>query len=98
MIRVVLPHPLADLAGVVGEVGVEVEPPLTLGRAWDALEAAHPALRGTFRDRATGKRRPFVRFYACGSDLSHDLPEVLLPRAVVEGSEPLYVVGAMAGG
>lgn len=98
MIRVVLPQLLADLARVAGEVRVEVEPPVTLGRTWDALEAAHPALRGTFRDRVTGTRRPFVRFYACGTDLSRDPPELLLPPAIVEGSEALHVVGAMAGG
>ncbi|HET9071958.1 MAG TPA: MoaD/ThiS family protein [Acidimicrobiales bacterium] len=98
MIRVLLPQQLRRLAGITGEVDVEVAAPVTLAAVWDALEAAYPVLGGTFRDRASGKRRAFVRFYACETDLSHEPPETLLPAAVAQGAEPLLVVGAMAGG
>lgn len=95
MIRVVLPAHLRALARVSGELGVEAS---TVREALDALEAAHPALRGTMRDPGTGKRRAFVRFYACAEDLSHDPVDAPLPAAVLRGDEPLLVVGAMAGG
>ncbi len=98
MIRVLLPHHLRTLAGTGREVEVVVTGPPTLQSVLDALEADHPALRGTVRDPATGRRRPFIRFYACEEDLSHDPPDRVLPASVVEGREPLHVVGAMAGG
>ena len=93
-----LPAHLRTLARVGDEVMVEVEGPVTLGRVLDALEAHYPVLCGTIRDHVTLKRRPFVRFYACEEDLSHDPPETPLPAAVVTGAEPFLVVGAMAGG
>jgi hypothetical protein len=98
MIRVALPYHLRILARVDGDVQIEVPPPVTLGAALDALEAAFPVLRGTIRDPTTLKRRDFVRFYACQEDLSFDPPETVLPDAVANGKEPLMVVGAMAGG
>jgi molybdopterin synthase sulfur carrier subunit len=98
VIRVVLPAHLRNLAGVAGEVELEVPEPATLAAALDALEARHPVLRGTIRDAVTGRRRPLVRFYACGGDLSHEPPDVALPEPVVRAAEPLLVVGAMAGG
>lgn len=94
-IRVVLPYHLRALARVDGEVAVEAG---TVAQALDALEAAHPSLRGTLRDPTTGRRRPFVRFYACSEDLSHDPVDDPLPDLVLQGREPLLVVGAMAGG
>lgn len=97
MIRVVLPTHLKTLAGVDREVTVEAAD-TTLGAALDAVEAAYPVLRGTFRDVASRQRRPFVRFFACEQDLSHEPPETTLPERVVSGEEPLLVVGAMAGG
>jgi hypothetical protein len=98
VIRVVLPAHLRTLARVDGEVKLAVEGPVTAGAVIDALEATYPMLRGTIRDHVTGKRRPFVRFFACEQDLSHDAPDALLPQAVVMGAEPFMVVGAMAGG
>lgn len=98
MIRVVLPAHLRTLARVDGEVTLEVGGPVTLGAVLDALEARYPVLRGTIRDQSTEQRRPFVRFFACEQDLSHDPPEVPLPEAVRTGAEPFLVVGAMAGG
>ncbi len=98
MIRVVLPYHLRTLARVDGEVQLEVGNPPTLRSVLDALEAAHPALRGTIRDHGTLKRRPFVRFFACKEDLSGEPPETPLPEAVVCGAEPFLIVGAMAGG
>jgi molybdopterin synthase sulfur carrier subunit len=98
MIRVVLPAHLRTLARVDGEVKVAVEGPVTLGAVLDALEAGYPMLRGTIRDHVTQQRRPFLRFFACEQDLSHDPPDTLLPDAVVAGVEPFLVVGAMAGG
>ena len=98
MIRVVLPHHLRTLARVDGEVQLEVGNPPTLRSVLDALEAAHPALRGTIRDHGTLKRRPFVRFFACKEDLSGEPQETPLPDAVVSGAEPFLIVGAMAGG
>ena len=98
MIRVVLPAHLRALARVRDEVIVDVEPVATLGALLDALESSYPVLRGTIRDQVTRKRRPFVRYYACELDLSHDVPETPLPDAVARGDEPFLVVGAMAGG
>ena len=98
MIRVVLPAPLRTLANVKGEVTVPVDGPATLRSVLDGLEDAYPVLRGTIRDQATLRRRPFVRFFACGQDLSHESPDTALPEAVSSGAEPLLIVGAMAGG
>ena len=98
MIRVELPHHLRVLAHVSGEVSLEVMEPVTLRRVLDALEARYPVLRGTIRDHDTLQRRPFLRFFACQEDLSHDSPENLLPQAVAAGQEPLLIVGAIAGG
>lgn len=98
-IRVVLPYHLRNLARVTGdEVSVEIAGVATLGAVLDVLEARYPALCGTIRDHDSGKRRPFVRFYACREDLSHEPPETPLPAAVAAGTEPLLIVGAMAGG
>ena len=98
MIRVVLPFHLRNLARVESEVEVEVPSPATIGAVIDAIEAKYPALRGTIRDHGTLKRRPFIRYFACKEDLSHEPPETQLPEAVVKGEEPFLVVGAMAGG
>jgi hypothetical protein len=98
MIRVVLPHHLRTLARVSGEVQLHVEGPATQRSVLDALEARHPTLRGTIRDHATGLRRPFLRFFACEEDLSHEPPDAPLPDAVASGAEPFLVVGAIAGG
>ena len=98
MIRVVLPAHLRTLARVNDEVRVDVDGRPTLAGVLDALEASYPALRGTMRDYVTLKRRPFVRFFACERDLSHDPPDTRLPDAVVAGNEPFLVVGAMEGG
>jgi sulfur-carrier protein len=98
MIRVVLPAHLRTLAHVDGEVKLDVEGPATQCSVLDALEARYPMLRGTIRDHVTQQRRPFVRFFACEQDLSHELPDAPLPDAVAMGSEPFLIVGAMAGG
>jgi sulfur-carrier protein len=98
MIRVVLPTHLKTLAQVQGEVQLEVEGPVTQSAVLDALEARYPMLRGTMRDQLTHKRRPFVRFFACQKDLSHDPPESPLPEPIATGAEPFLVIGAMAGG
>jgi len=98
MIRVVLPAHLRKLAHVDGEVQLEVEAPVTQRTVLDALEARYPMLRGTMRDHVTQRRRPFVRFFACEEDISHDPPDAPLPDAVASGSEPFLVIGAMAGG
>jgi len=98
MIRVVLPAHLRTLARVEGEVELDVASPVTQGTVLDALEAGFPMLRGTIRDHATRKRRAFIRFFACGSDLSHESPDAPLPPEVVQGREPFLVVGAIAGG
>jgi hypothetical protein len=98
MIRVVLPLPLRALARVSGEIRVDLVPPATQEALLDALETRYPSLRGTIRDGETLRRRPFVRFFAGEEDLSHEPPDAPLPAVVVEGSEPFYVVGAMAGG
>jgi sulfur-carrier protein len=98
MIRVILPPHLRTLAKVHGEVTLEVAGPVTLRSVLDALEATYPALCGTIRDHVTKQRRPFLRFFACEEDLSHDSPDAPLPNAVAQGSEPLVVLGAIAGG
>jgi sulfur-carrier protein len=98
MITVALPQHLRTLANVDAEVQLDVGEPVTLCAALDALEARYPMLRGTVRDRTTGRRRPLIRFYACQRDLSHDPPDVPLPPAVAAGEEPLIVLGAIAGG
>jgi hypothetical protein len=98
MTRVVLPYHLRTLARVDGEVTLEVEGPVTQRSVVDALEARYPTLRGTIRDQATQQRRPFVRFFACEQDLSHESPDAPLPEAVASGAEPFVVVGAIAGG
>lgn len=98
MVRVILPQHLRTLARVNGEVALDVNGPVTQRAVLDALEARYPMLRGTVRDHATLQRRPFVRFFACGRDLSHESPDMPLPNAVVTGNEPFLIVGAMAGG
>jgi molybdopterin synthase sulfur carrier subunit len=98
MIRVELPYPLRALAGISGDVELLVESPVTSCTVLDALEARYPALRGTIRDQATQKRRDFLRFFACGQDLSHESPDALLPDAVILGRESFLIVGAIAGG
>jgi sulfur-carrier protein len=98
MIRVTLPAHLRKLAHVEGEVNLQIEGPVTQRTVLDALDARYPMLRGTIRDHATQKRRAFVRFFACGEDLSHESPEAPLPNAVVTGAEPFMIVGAIAGG
>ena len=98
MIRVVLPAHLRTLAKITGEVQLEVQGPATQRTVLDALEARYPMLGGTLRDYVTGQRRPFVRFFACEEDLSHEPPDTPLPDAVANGTEPFLVVGAIAGG
>ena len=98
MIRVVLPTHLRTLARVDGEVTLEVEGPATQCALLDALEARYPVLRGTIRDHVTQRRRAFVRFFACGEDLSHEAPDASLPKPVALGAEPFMIVGAIAGG
>ena len=98
MIRVMLPTHLRTLAGVDGEVQLDVEGAVTQRSVLDALEARYPALRGTMRDHVTKQRRAFIRFFACEEDLSHEPPDAPLPDAVARGAEPLLVVGAIAGG
>jgi molybdopterin synthase sulfur carrier subunit len=98
VIRVVLPAHLRTLAQVGSEVQLQCEGRVTLGSALDALEAAYPMLRGTVRDHLTGRRRPFVRFFACQQDISHESPDLLLPEPVAAGTEPLLIIGAIAGG
>lgn len=98
MIRVILPQHLRTLAHAGSEVTLEVEGPVTQRSVLDALEARYPMLRGTIRDHVTQQRRPFLRFFACEEDLSHELPDAPLPEAVVSGKEPLLIIGAIAGG
>jgi len=98
VIRIVLPAHLRSLAHAAGEVQLDVEGQATQRSVLDALEARYPMLRGTLRDYVTQKRRPFVRFFACGEDLSHELPDAPLPEAVASGAEPFLIVGAIAGG
>jgi hypothetical protein len=98
MIRVQLPVHLRTLARVGDEVTIELAGDPTLGSVLDALELRYPVLRGTIRDQVTHKRRPFLRFFACEEDLSHEPPDSALPNAVVTGAEPFLVIGAIAGG
>src|SRR5437899_2068676 len=98
MIRVVLPYHLRTLARVDGDVTLEVEGPATQRSILDALEARYPMLRGTIRDHVTGQRRPMLRFFACEEDVSQEPPDAPLPEAVASGSEPFWIVGAIAGG
>ncbi|MDZ7364043.1 MAG: MoaD/ThiS family protein [candidate division KSB1 bacterium] len=98
MIRVVLPYHLRNLARVGAEVTLEIKGPVTQRSVLDALEARHPMLAGTIRDHVTQQRRPFLRFFACEQDLSHEPPDAPLPDAVVSGAEPFIVLGAIAGG
>lgn len=98
MVRVLLPPHLRNLAQVRGDVELEVASPVTQRTVLDALEARYPMLRGTIRDHGTQLRRPFLRFFACEEDLSHESPDAPLPGDVVSGKEPLLVVGAIAGG
>jgi sulfur-carrier protein len=98
VIRVILPQHLRTLAHAGSEVHLEVESPVTQRSVLDALEARYPMLRGTIRDQVTLERRPFLRFFACEEDLSHEPPDALLPDSVVSGSEPLLIIGAIAGG
>jgi hypothetical protein len=97
-VRVKLPAHLRKLAQVDGEVCLDLQEPVTQRTVLDALEARHPVLRGTIRDHVTRERRPFLRFFACEQDLTHESPDALLPDAVASGAEPYLVVGAMAGG
>jgi molybdopterin synthase sulfur carrier subunit len=98
MIRVALPHHLRMLAHVGKEVEIQVDGTVTLASVLDAMEVQYPVLRGTIRDHSTHQRRPFIRFFACGQDLSQQPPDTPLPDAIVTGAEPFRIVGAMAGG
>jgi sulfur-carrier protein len=98
MIQVVLPAHLRTLARVGSEVSIEVQGPVTLRAVLDALESRYPMLRGTIRDHVTLERRPFLRFFACQEDVSHESPDALLPESVAAGKEPLMIIGAIAGG
>jgi hypothetical protein len=98
VIRVVLPAHLKTLAKVTGEVRMELAEPVTRAAVLDAIEAKYPMLLGTIRDRQSGRRRAFIRFYACEEDLSNEPPDTPLPKRVVEGEEPFIILGAMAGG
>ncbi len=98
MVRVVLPHHLRNLAQVGQEVSLEVGAPISVASVLSALEAAHPTLKGTIRDHATLKRRPFLRFFACGEDISLEPADNPLPASIASGEEPLLVIGAIAGG
>ena len=98
MIRVILPTHLRTLAHVEGEVKLEIEGQTTQRSVLDALEARYPMLRGTIRDHVTLQRRPYLRFYACEEDLSHELPDTPLPDSVASGKEPFLIIGAIAGG
>jgi molybdopterin synthase sulfur carrier subunit len=98
MIRVVLPHHLRTLARVGSEVELELDHQVTQRGILDALEAKYPMLRGTMRDHVTHERRPLVRFFVCGEDVSHDPPDSPLPEAIATGAEPFFIMGAIAGG
>jgi sulfur-carrier protein len=98
MIRVVLPHHLRTLAKVGDEVQIDVNGSATVHAVIDALEAKYPVLRGTIREHGTLKRRPLVRFFVCGEDISHESPDTPLPNSIAKGDEPFFVIGAIAGG
>jgi len=98
MIRVVLPPHLRTLAKVNGELQLQVTEPVTQRTIIDALETNYPVLRGTIRDHGTLRRRPFVRFFACEQDVSHNSPDAVLPEAIATGAEPFFVIGAIVGG
>lgn len=98
MIRVVLPQHLRTLARLEGEAQLDVPPPVSVSAILDALEREYPMLDGTLRDHATHARRPLVRFFACGEDVSHEPPDTILPETIVTGDEPFFIVGAIAGG
>jgi sulfur-carrier protein len=98
VIRVVLPAHLRSLAKVSGEVQLDVDEPITQGTVLDAIETEYPVLKGTIRDQSTLQRRPFVRFFACGEDVSHEPADAPLPTAVAAAAEPFIILGAMAGG
>jgi hypothetical protein len=98
MIRIILPYHLKTLAAISGEVELDVPVPVTLRSTLDALESRYPMLRGTIRDHTTGRRRDFIRFYACEQDLSNDPPETELPQPIITGAEPFLIIGAIAGG
>ena len=98
MVRVVIPYHLRTLAKVGAEVQLDLEGPVTQRSVLDALESRYPTLRGTIRDQITGKRRPMLRFFACMEDLSHEPPDAPLPEAVASGTEPYFIIGAIAGG
>ncbi len=98
MIQVVLPSHLRALAGVRAEVELEIDGPVTRRSILDALEVRYPMLRGTIRDHVAGERRPLLRFFACGEDVTHEAADTPLPEAITSGSEPFYIIGAIAGG
>jgi len=98
MIQVVLPAHLRSLAGIKGDVELEVDGPVTRHSILDALEARYPMLRGTIRDHVEGQRRPMLRFFACGEDVTHESSDAPLPEAVAAGTEPFFIIGAIAGG
>ena len=98
MVRVVLPQHLRTLARVGSEVELEVNGNVTTGAILDSLEKKYPVLRGTIRDHVSQKRRPLVRFFACGEDISHNTPDTPLPESIAKGSEPFFIMGAIAGG
>lgn len=98
MIRVVMPAHLRTLAGVTGDVSVKVDGEVTRASILDALETEYPMLRGTIREHVSGERRPFLRFFACGEDITHKSPDDPLPQEIASGAEPFYVIGAIAGG
>jgi sulfur-carrier protein len=97
-VRIVLPQHLRTLAGVGNEVQIEIQTPATQRSVLDALELRYPMLRGTIRDQVTQQRRPFLRFFACEEDLSHESPDAPLPQAISDGTEPFLIIGAIAGG
>ena len=98
MITVVVPAHLRTLAGVTGDIQLEIDGEVTRRSILDALEKRYPMLRGTIREHVSGERRPFLRFFACGEDITHESPDAPLPKEIASGSEPFYVIGAIAGG
>lgn len=98
MIQVVLPAHLRSLAGVKGDVELEIDGEVTRRSILDALETRYPMLRGTIRDHVAGERRPLLRFFACGEDVTHEPPDAPLPQAIASGAEPFFIIGAIAGG